>query len=110
VEERIMIDINNEELLLLRDAAAILPRRRRGRKPNVSTLWRWVKRGHRGTRLEAVAVGGSLCTSREALQRFMLRLTAARGLGDPQVLAVQTPRQRRHDAEAADKELGELGV
>jgi len=70
-----MINMFEEELLTLREAVTKLPRRRRGRKPHVSTLWRWATRGLRGVRLEVIRVGGTLCTSREALQRFCEKLT-----------------------------------
>ncbi len=66
--------MRTEELLTLADAASELPRRRLGRRPDVSTLHRWVTRGLRGVRLEAVQVGGCRCTSREALLRFFEQL------------------------------------
>ncbi len=69
-----MIDIRTEELITLAKAASELPPRRLGRRAHVSTLYRWVGHGLRGVRLEAVQVGGTRCTSREALQRFFDRL------------------------------------
>lgn len=66
----------DETLLSLAAAAAELPRRRRGKPTHVSTLHRWATRGLRGVRLEVLRVGGTTCTSREALQRFFTRLTA----------------------------------
>lgn len=73
-----MIDIKHETLITLSEATKFVPRRRRGRKASVSTLYRWAsKSGHRGVRLETLRVGGSLCTSMEAMQRFFERLTAA---------------------------------
>jgi hypothetical protein len=64
------INIFEEHVLTLAETAKILPRRRAGRKVHVSTLYRWTTRGLRGIRLETVQVGGTACTTREALQRF----------------------------------------
>ena len=73
-----MIDTLVETLLPLAQAADELPRRRRGRKTNLSTLYRWSQAGCRGVRLETIQIGGTRCTSREALQRFFERLSQAR--------------------------------
>lgn len=73
------IDLSSETVLSLRDATHKLPRRRAGKKPNVATLYRWGQRGCRGIRLETIRVGGTLCTSVEALQRFCDRLSEDRG-------------------------------
>ena len=69
------ININSEHLLTLADAARALPALRGERKIHVSTLYRWISHGTRGVRLEAVKIGRTLVTSREALQRFAERLT-----------------------------------
>lgn len=75
-----MIDTRCEQIVTLAEAAAILPRRRGGKKPNIATLYRWTTAGCRGTVLEYVQVGATRCTSREALDRFFQRLTEqARG-------------------------------
>ena len=68
------IDISKEEPLSFVQAAALLPRRRRGRKAAVSTIHRWARHGLRGVQLETLQVGGSMCTSVHALQRFFDRL------------------------------------
>ena len=72
----------SESLVSLTDATKLLPRRRKGRKPNISTLYRWTTIGVRGVVLESVQVGGTRCTSREALDRFFSSLTA-RSAGSP---------------------------
>lgn len=64
------IEITKEQVITLADAARLLPRRRAGRKPHVSTIHRWASRGLKGILLETLAVGGTTCTSVEALQRF----------------------------------------
>ena len=72
-----MIDIAHEQLFSLTEAVRCLPlpRRRKGARPHVSTLYRWAQRGCRGVRLETIRCGGTLCTSVEALQRFFDRLS-----------------------------------
>jgi hypothetical protein len=64
-----------EQIVSLTEAAGLLPRRRKGRKPNVATLYRWAKNGCRGVVLETLQVGGTKCTSIEAIQRFCNRLS-----------------------------------
>ena len=54
-----MIDIASEHLLTPSEAARGLPRRRRGRPIHVSTIFRWIDRGVRGVRLEAIRIGGA---------------------------------------------------
>ena len=71
-----MIDMERETLVTLTQATGLLPRRRRGRGAHVSTLYRWATVGLRGVRLEVLRVGGTLCTSREAIQRSCEQLTS----------------------------------
>ena len=99
------IDPNKENLVSLADAARSLPSRRAGKKPHVSCLYRWTTRGCKGVILESIQVGGTRCTSREALARFFERLTYADS-PPPQ----PTPVQRLRAAAAADRELRREGV
>ncbi len=69
------IDPTNERLLSLTEASKVLPRIG-GRKPAVSTLWRWRRKGLRGVCLEYLRVGRRIVTSREALQLWMLTTSA----------------------------------
>lgn len=71
------IQLNSESILTFADAARELPTRN-GKRVSVSTIWRWAMKGCAGVRLESFQYGGSLATSREALQRFFDRVTAAR--------------------------------
>lgn len=68
------IDWSKERVLTFKEAAASLPQLR-GRKVHVGTVYRWSSRGLRGVRLETIRIGGTVCTSREALQRFFARLS-----------------------------------
>lgn len=101
-----MIDSARETLVALADVPAHLPDRRGGRRPHVSTIYRWVQRGCRGVKLESLQVGGTSCTSLEALQRFFERLTAARN-GEP--APTRTSRQRQRATETANNELADSG-
>jgi hypothetical protein len=103
-----LIDISTETILTLAEAANELPRRRRGRKTHISTLYRWTVSGCRGVILESIQIGATRAVSRESLQRFFERLTELRETGEaPSVLRTTTQRQRQ--SEAAAKELDRLG-
>ena len=75
-----MIDLTTETVISLTEAAKRLPARRSGKRPHVATLYRWSQRGCRGVRLETCQVGGTRCTSVEALQRFVNQLSKSTGL------------------------------
>ena len=100
-----MIDPTTETLLSLADAARLLPRRRAGKKPHVSCLYRWTKTGCKGVILESIQVGGTRCTSKAALSRFFRRLTQATA---PQ--PTRTCARRQCAAAAAERELQREGV
>ena len=93
------IDLRTETVLSLTDAADFLPRRRRGKRPHFSTLYRWALKGFRGVRLETIRIGGTLCTSKEALQRFADHLVLI-GAAEPTRSFVSSSRHRAQlDAE-----------
>jgi hypothetical protein len=75
------IDPFAEEVIPLAAAAARLPRLRAGRPVNTGTLWRWAGQGLRGVRLETLSLGGTRCTSVEALRRFFAALERPAGRG-----------------------------
>ena len=99
------IDPNSETLISLAEAAKHLPIRRGGKRPHVSCLYRWTTAGCKGVILESIQVGGTRCTSREALARFFERLTCA---DDPR--SDRTPSRRERAAAAAGRELDRQGV
>ena len=101
-----MIELRTEDVASLTVAAEWFPPRRKGRKPNVSTLYRWAKSGCRGIALETVQVGGTKCTSREAVQRFVERLT--HGEDRTENSSVETQRSPRSDV--VGRELDEAGL
>ena len=88
----------------LAEATKHLPRRRAGKRPHVATLYRWAQSGIRGVRLETLQVGGTMCTSLEALQRFFERLS-----GDEPV-QVRTSLGRKREIEKAEAELSNAGI
>ncbi len=102
-----MIDIGREELIAFSEAAKLLPRRRKGRKPHCSTLHRWCTKGVRGVVLEYLTVGSTRCTSVAALQRFFDALTE-RDLDADFGAAAPRPQtvSRRQSIDAAKRRLG----
>ncbi len=111
-----MIDTTIETVLSLAQAADNLPRRRRGRKTHISTLYRWATVGCRGVILETIQIGATRCTSREALQRFFERLSqpvqsGIVGGGQPGLhVGGRTLAQRQRQAAEAGRKLAEMGV
>ncbi len=101
-----MIDMTRESLLTLNQAAKLpwMPERRNCRRPHVATLHRWATKGLNDVRLETVQVGGSRCTSREALARFFDALAKKN-----RPVASTDSQSVGADAEHADAELDRLG-
>ncbi len=105
------IDVQDEQVVSLREACGLLPRRRAGKKPAIETLYRWSQRGCRGVRLETVQIGGTRCTSREALQRFFDALTErADGTASQPTLPATASKQRRREIAAADGYCKAAGI
>ncbi len=90
-----MIDIADEKLVTLAEAAKLLPD-----CPSAATLWRWRTKGARGRRLESITLGGKVYTSVEAIQRFCHQQGGA-----TEELVVRSPRQRERAIAAAEAEL-----
>jgi hypothetical protein len=105
------IDLTVEDVFPLALVGEKVPIRRRGGKPlHPTTAFRWAKLGARagdGARvfLETIRVGGSMCTSLQAVQRFCDRLT-----GTPVDPPTATPASRRRAIERAERELAEAGI
>lgn len=101
-----MIDLATEQLVALADVPPLLPRRRGGRRVHLATLHRWCTKGLKGRVLESLQVGGTRCTSREALQRFFGALD-----DEPAPRArSSTPAQRARDDAEDEAALDRLGV
>jgi hypothetical protein len=72
-EQQMCFDIAKEKLIRLADVPKLkwLPRRRAGSRLSIATVYRWEQRPNNP--LEAVRVGGTLCTTEAALMRFFER-------------------------------------
>lgn len=103
-----MIDLTIEHLLSLTAAAKLLPPRRRDKRPHVSCMYRWTTTGCRGVILESIQVGGTKCTSTEALQRFFEKLSAVTE-GEQVAPHSRTSLQRERAAKKANDELAASG-
>ena len=90
------------------EAAGRLPRRGSGRPIHVATLYRWALHGSQGIRLETVQIGAQKFTSRQAIERWVKRLTTQREQR-------RLPRRHVRGAEARQREIAdkverELGI
>lgn len=103
IGELAMISLDTEQTLTMAEAAKHLPRRSGGKHPHPSTLFRWAKQGVRGVKLETIRVGVSLCTSKEAIQRFCNALSDG-PLAPAQPLPVPASAQREMEA------LSKMGI
>ena len=114
------IDFNTEPLIRLADVPKLknLPNRRSSKRVAISTVWRWSLRGVHGIRLETLKVGGTLCTSVAALQRFFDAVTErdnptpASPFSSPagQMWLRRTPAARRRAIAEAERRLDEAGI
>jgi hypothetical protein len=93
----------SEEIRSLTNATKFLPSRRGDRPPHVSCLFRWARHGLRGVRLETIRVGGTLCTSKEALERFFARLAELDGPNADAARVEAPARRQREIAEASHR-------
>ncbi|MCE5327856.1 MAG: DUF1580 domain-containing protein [Planctomycetaceae bacterium] len=109
------IDIEQERIIDLSEAARVLPRIN-GKKPSISTLWRWCRIGLRGVRLEYVKVGRNIATSLPALNRFFVELAKAEEpldeypRGEHRSSLYRGPAARLRAIRAAEKRLEEAGL
>lgn len=100
-----MIDLSAEKVISFTEATKLLPRRRAGKRPHVATLYRWANRGLRGICLETIQVGGTRCTSIEALQRFFDSLN-----GSVPCSGLQSTQSRLHQIEESQRKLKSLNL
>ena len=103
------IDVFSENVISFSEASKVLPKKPGTKGLNISTLHRWALRGLRSkdgnrVRLETIKVGGTTCTSKEALQRFFERLSGDETVVTPPTI---TSRSRLRAIEAAEREMEE---
>ena len=72
------IDAERESMLTFSAAARYVGKLKGGKPVSLQTLWRWATKGSHGVRLESLCVGGTRCTSKEALQLYFDSLTLAK--------------------------------
>jgi len=89
-----------ENLLSLSEAAHSLPH-----NPHISTIWRWCKKGCRGTHLEFLRLGGRIFTSAEALRRFGSAMAESDGAPVTPPVAKRTATQRAAAVALAEAKL-----
>jgi len=87
----------------------------RGKPVSPMTVENWTKKGIRGIKLEVLVVGGRLCTSLAALDRFYQEVTRSKVLGDrpgwgSSAWQGRSNKARQRAAEKASKRLEEAGA
>lgn len=106
-----MIDFTKERMFPLSQAPRRMPRRRSGKRVHTATLYRWAAVGCRGVILETLQLGGTKCTSREALQRFFERLSNLQSPSHGDIASRENPRQYAQRSEAeTERLLDQLGL
>ena len=83
------IDLETDELT----PVATIFAARTGKRLNPATLWRWLRKGCHGVKLEAVPVNGVWCSTSRAFAAFFQEQTTAR-LTSPSESA-PSPRDER---------------
>jgi len=99
----VAIDPFAEAVLPFAAAARRLPRTRGDKPVSPATIWRWAVHGLRGVRLETIKIGGTTCTSLQALARFFAALQGGRQDVAPAEKAGPAPS-------AVEKELDRIGI
>lgn len=113
-----MIDIATEKLVTLTEAARLLPRID-GKSLSPNAIWRWCMKGvgQEKVKLDHVCIGRRVCTSEEALHRFMQasaedaleRLNKPAHLYFPKPPRGRTEKQRELAIAAASERLKKAG-
>jgi hypothetical protein len=103
-----MIDLQNEQLITLPQAANLVPPARNGKKTHVSTVLRWILKGIDGVKLEGIRIGGRWLTSTPALQRFGERVTP--DLNGERSKGPRSPSQRERAIARAERRLERIGI
>jgi hypothetical protein len=109
-----VVDVFNDEILSIAQAARSLPSVREGKKPHPNTIIRWAKSGIKSKsgriiRLEIFRVGGTTCTSVSALRRFFDRLNDIEPVNTPQ-LPAKLQKALTKQAEEAENILKKRGL
>ena len=105
------ISIEGERLMPLREVpkSRLIPGRRGGSRLNVRTVFRWALDGLRGIRLESIMIGGTRCTSVEALVRFFHAIDRPQERPKAERDEIKRPIATRRLA-VLDRELDQMGL
>jgi len=100
------IDLEHEQPIDLKHAARLPALRVNGRTRHIASLYRWASpAGCRGVRLETVVIGGTTCTTSEAVARFIARLSQPQ-----QRERSETPAERRRRLSQAERVCEAAGI
>jgi len=99
-----MIDVTSETLILPTEVTQVLPKQK-GKKTNLSTIYRWMQHGICGVRLEFVCIGGTRFTSTQALNRFFSKVTAIKS-----GVVMQADKSKSTAKKNAELELDKAGI
>jgi hypothetical protein len=108
-----VIDITTEKVRNLHRIRRYVTKVRGGKPIHPATLYRWANDGCAGVKLETIKVGGTTCTSIEALQRFFAATTRARHAARRGHRGTDRPEQpapHQQDERAIVAELERLGL
>ncbi len=99
------IDPLREDLILPREATKLFPNGPNGKRIHISAIYRFMSVGVRGVILESLNAPQK-CTSRQAVARFLGRLS------NPSASTVHAPStsDRLRTNREAEKELDRLGI
>src|SRR4051812_1249457 len=101
-----MIDPLTEDIIHPKEAARTFPRGPSGKHAHVSKVYRAMRNGCRGIILESLQTP-TLVTSRQAVARFLVRLTEQGRQGRQ---ATRSPRDFQPEHRRTESELDRLGI
>ena len=104
-------DFLQEKCFSLAQAARRLPKLRGEKPPHPATLFRWATAGRKSqggkiVRLEVWKVGGTNCTSMEALARFLDRLNDVGPVDPPKPLKQDALERQAEEAKTILRQRG----
>lgn len=103
-----VVALIDREGLTLTEAAKLIPSRKRGKRVDVNTVWRWCKVGMAsGLRLRSVMVGGVRYTTKSWLAEF-IRSRSAPSPACGHNNAQEPPRSTTARRSASDRAAEEL--
>ncbi|GEM_PF-3160617 len=104
------IDPFAADLIPLRNLPKLLPCRRRGKRLNLATVWRWTTAGYGPLKIKlpVLRVGANVYTSREALRDWCAAVAGQQT--DAPTSTPRTPTQRQRASDRTAKELDRIGI